>query len=198
MISSQHKSSPSSSLHFVPRHCVLLSTFDSPWWTSSRRDSSLWSLARSFTNEETFILLTDRAFLLTWGCRLEVHQSLLHLGRFPPPPFRENQLWKPAPLAHSFQRTKVRAPPLRMCLNFFILRISRAPQPQQPCTAEQFVGRAAKKQASEPPAETHWGKKNKGWVGQAQAWPTSTHEKNKRYLKTSNQQCSRQTPNPLP
>ena len=69
--------------HFVPRHCVLLSTFDSPWWTSSRRDSSLWSLARSFTNEETFILLTDRAFLLTWGCRLDVHQSLLHLGRFP-------------------------------------------------------------------------------------------------------------------
>ena len=60
---------------------------------------------------------------------------------------------------------------------FFIHRISRAPQPQQPCTAEQFVGRAAKKQASEPPAETHWGKKNKGWVGQAQAWPTSTHEK---------------------
>ena len=83
MISSQHKSSPSSSLHFVPRHCVLLSTFDSPWWTSSRRDSSLWSLARSFTNEETFILLTDRAFLLTWGCRLDVHQILLHLGRFP-------------------------------------------------------------------------------------------------------------------
>jgi len=48
---------------------------------------------------------------------------------------------------------------------------------QQPCPAEQIVGRAPKKQAPEPPAETHWGKKNKGWVGQAQAWLASTHEK---------------------
>jgi hypothetical protein len=74
---------------------------------------------------------------------------------------------------------------------FFIHRISRAPQPQQPCTAEQFVGRAAKKQASEPPAETHWGKKNKGWVGQAQAWLASTHTK-----KTS--VTSRQATNNVP
>jgi hypothetical protein len=49
-----------------------------------------------------------------------------------------------------------------------------------------------------PPQKHIGGKKNKGWVGQAQAWLASTHEKNKRYLKTSNQQCSRQTPNPLP
>ena len=48
---------------------------------------------------------------------------------------------------------------------FFIHRISRAPQPQQPCTAEQFVGRAAKKQASEPPAETHWGKEKQRMGG---------------------------------
>lgn len=48
---------------------------------------------------------------------------------------------------------------------FFIHRISRAPQPQQPCTAEQVVGRAAKKQASEPPAETHWGKEKQRMGG---------------------------------
>ena len=39
----------------------------------------------------------------------------------PPPPFRENQLWKPAPLAHAFQRTKDRAPPLRMSPNLSIV-----------------------------------------------------------------------------
>jgi len=30
----------------------------------------------------------------------------------PPPPFRESQLWKPAPLAHAFRRKKHQAPPL--------------------------------------------------------------------------------------
>ena len=40
----------------------------------------------------------------------------------------------------------------------FIHCITQAPQLQQPCPAEQIVGRAPKKQASEPPAETNWGK----------------------------------------
>ena len=40
---------------------------------------------------------------------------------------RTNQLWKPAPLAHAFPRTKDQAPPLRMSPNF-IHRIYQAPQ----------------------------------------------------------------------
>lgn len=48
---------------------------------------------------------------------------------------------------------------------FFIHRISRAPQPQQPCTAEQFVGRAAKKQASEPPRRNTLGEEKQRMGG---------------------------------
>lgn len=77
--------------HFVPRHCVLLSTFDSPWWTSSRRDSSLWSLARSFTNEETFILLTDRAFF-SWR---EVADSMYTKVYCTWGDFHRDETWKP-------------------------------------------------------------------------------------------------------
>lgn len=49
---------------------------------------------------------------------------------------------------------------------------------QQPCPSKQIVERAPKKQASEPPAETHWGKeKQRRWVGQAKGWLASTYEK---------------------
>jgi len=39
----------------------------------------------------------------------------------PPPPFRENQLWKPTPLAHAFPLTKDQALPLWMSLNLSII-----------------------------------------------------------------------------
>ena len=48
---------------------------------------------------------------------------------------------------------------------------------QQPCPVEQIVGRAPKKQLPNPLQKHNGGKKNEGWVGQAQAWIASTHEK---------------------
>jgi len=71
------------------------------------------------------LLITPRQSPLTEGLSYQVHaqplprpnhqqKKLIQATHQPPPPFRENQLWKPAPLAHAFQQTNDQAPPLRM------------------------------------------------------------------------------------
>ena len=95
----------------------------------------------------------------------------------PPSPFRENQLWKPAPLAHAFRRTKDRAPPLRMSPNF-IHRIYQAPQlcsnHARPNKSSEGLPR---NKLSNPLQKQIGGKENKEWVGKSQAWLVSTHMK---------------------
>ena len=89
----------------------------------------------------------------------ETHQLL--------PPFRENQLWKPTPLAHAFQWTKDRAPLLWTSLNF----IHRIYQEPQLCSNHAQLNRSSEglpRNKLPNPLQKHiGGKKNKGWVGQA-------------------------------
>ena len=104
-------------------------------------------------------------------------KNLTQATHQPLPPFQENQLWRPPPLlAYDFQWTKDRASPLQMSLNLSIIfpkhlncdnhaRSNRLsdwlPRNKLPNLLQKHIG----------------GKKNKGWVGQAQVWLAITHEK---------------------
>jgi hypothetical protein len=118
-----------------------------------------------------------------------------HINRHPP--FRENQLWKPAPLAHAFQRTKDRAPPLRMSPNLSIVFTKHLN------SAATMPGRTVRRKGSQEtgfrtPAEAHWGGEKQRMGGTSTSMACKHTRKIKRYLETSNQRCSHQAPNPLP
>jgi len=115
----------------------------------------------------------------------------------PPPPFRENQLWKPAPLAHAFQRTKDRAPPLRMSPNLSIVFTKHLN------SAATMPGRTDRRKGSQEtgfptPCRNTLGGEKQRMGGTSTSMACKHTRKNKHYLETSNQRCSSQTPNPHP